>query len=335
MKLTIKKLRNRMACGVLAIALTFGLTPAMAFADDGVVEQSKDLQVQIERSAFEVSQADGLGSINALAALDSLNPRADYYYSDYSYVKQNTVKTLKLNKNYTLKVKKGTSSKVIRAFYKFTLTKPGKLTIKSSGISNKNALDLMCLEKSLKRVIAMEYDFQLKKVTSYYLEAGTYYVRAFNKGAADTFKIRLRYAKVASNFKDGIENKYNDSNNAPKISFNKTYRAVIGSHCSLYNTDRCDMYKFTVPASGTVKFTYKPSTKVKGTFMGIWSSYGYYFDGSRVEPGKSNSVYLTEGTWYLVMMNNSTAASDGKRVAGGTYNFKITYKKDPYGGSAG
>ncbi len=329
MKSTIKTMKKRVACGVLAVALAFGLMPAVASAGE------KEEVASIYPTSSPVLQSEvapdtlftKVQSTSKLSLVDDADARhSNGLIIKFDKLKKYTKQIIKANKNYTLLANKKTTLAYGYSFYKFTLAKPGKLTIKSSGINKSTDLCLLGYDKVRKGAILLEWAFEDDKVTSYYLEAGTYYILAANSAKkANRFKIRLGYSKVKSSFADGIESKYNTMAKANKIGFNKTYFGVIGAHCSEYDTDAYDVYRFSVTKPGWVEYTFNTKSRAKDLHMGIAYGTGKAVEDSAADPGMTAGMYLSAGTYYLTMFNYWTPPNTGNKVAGGTYSFKVKF----------
>ncbi|MCL1880532.1 MAG: hypothetical protein FWF71_08050 [Actinomycetia bacterium] len=234
-------------------------------------------------------------------------------YVKKSEVVKHTVKTLAVNKTYTVKAKARYES-----LYKIVLRNPGKLTIKLSGVGKSSDMDLWAWLPTKNRAYCMEMFIENDKASKrvYYLPAGTYYVSVLNYAfSADPIKITASFASATDNLKEPVGGSNNSLKKAKAVSLNKTYKSIVGADCTYFNTDGVDYYKFSVPYDTALLIKTAVSAELKGKYYTIYDSDGQICDSE--QQGKALRGFFAKGTYYVKFYSYGGQ--------GGTYSFNIGY----------
>ncbi|UYG93823.1 hypothetical protein [Cytobacillus firmus] len=208
-------------------------------------------------------------------------------------------------------------------FYKFTLTKPGKINLL---IGNQPDVTWYGhIQDTKGNVYDYLYTDDSEMVTGYSaaevgLPAGTYYVKIENySGGFETpYQMKVQYTAT-----DYYEKEfYNSITVANGLTVNKTYRG------NLQYSDDKDFYKFTLTKPGNVALSIKQSSgttwythiqDTKGnTFTNLYTN-----DSEMIEGNAVKEVGLPKGTYY-VLISNYFSATDVP------YEFQVKYAASNY-----
>lgn|GEM_PF-3278173 len=244
-------------------------------------------------------------------------------YIKKTEIVKRTVKTLAVNKTYSLKAKAG-----YKSAYKVVLKQPGKLTVKVSGMAVSSDMDILAWVPSKGRAYHLELliDSVSASKRTYHLPAGTYWPTVLNRAyKADAFKVRAAFTDYADDFKEPMLGSNNSLKKAGAASMGKTYRSMLGANC-LVSTDGVDCYRFAVSRDGAVTVKTSASASLRDNDYTVYDSSGQYVTSAKM--GTAAMAPLKKGAYYLKF---ATAYGDG----GGTYSFSIGYAPSGTAGDGG
>ena len=156
-------------------------------------------------------------------------------------------------------------------FFKFTISKTGKITIKEywfrpEGYDGVDGVSLYLYDSNRRAIYEQKDDeFTAQSIS---VTPGTYYIRVTQCGTYGDpipYGFKITFSKGKGTYRN-VDN-FNSFSRAKKISLGKK---VYGN---ISKSDECDYYKFTLPQAGVVDLT-KASAQ-SGDDYELWNTYLY------------------------------------------------------------
>ena len=205
-------------------------------------------------------------------------------------------------------------------FFKFTISKTGKITIKEywfrpEGYDGVDGVSLYLYDSNRRAIYEQKDDeFTAQSIS---VTPGTYYIRVTQCGTYGDpipYGFKITFSKGKGTYRN-VDN-FNSFSRAKKISLGKK---VYGN---ISKSDECDYYKFTLPQAGVVDLT-KASAQ-SGDDYELWNTYLYNSRKEIIDAGMNsyggNRVGLAAGTYYIKVTR-------GNRWNKKNYYIMVRYKK--------